>query len=250
MRTLCFTLLLTILPASAFAETIEKIDFAKIDIGGSSQRVEPGFVGVAGAATDAAGVLGPTNLTSSAATGSVNFTIAIDNGSGGNVDWRDRGDSTSTDPLVQVGEDHVKNNAGLLEVTLTGIPAGNYEVTSYHIDASFNNLSDDVQVLVSDAVGTLVNAGVSADGSQGGAGANGLNETLMESTSMVFQFVSDGNPVSLLFDGTASAINQTPLNGLEINLLQVVPEPASIAIWSLIGIGLCGFGYFRFGRKR
>lgn len=30
---------------------------------------------------------------------------------------------------------------------------------------------------------------------------------------------------------------------------EVVPEPASIAIWSLIGLGLAGFGYFRVRRK-
>lgn len=29
-----------------------------------------------------------------------------------------------------------------------------------------------------------------------------------------------------------------------------VPEPASIAIWSLIGLGLAGFGCRRFGRKK
>lgn len=30
---------------------------------------------------------------------------------------------------------------------------------------------------------------------------------------------------------------------------EVVPEPASIAIWSLIGLGLAGFGYYRTRRK-
>jgi len=33
-------------------------------------------------------------------------------------------------------------------------------------------------------------------------------------------------------------------------LLQPVPEPASIAIWSLIGIGLAGFGYLRSRRRK
>ena len=63
---------------------------------------------------------------------------------------------------------------------------------------------------------------------------------------MDFTFVSDGvNDVVLVFDGaTNSADNETPLNGLFLQF-QAVPEPASIAIWSLIGLGLVGFGYRR-----
>ena len=32
-------------------------------------------------------------------------------------------------------------------------------------------------------------------------------------------------------------------------LNQPVPEPASVAIWSLLGLAMCGFGYFRYRRK-
>ena len=37
----------------------------------------------------------------------------------------------------------------------------------------------------------------------------------------------------------------------EVQFFQaVIPEPASVAIWSLIGLGLAGFGYFRMRRKK
>ena len=38
--------------------------------------------------------------------------------------------------------------------------------------------------------------------------------------------------------------------GLAGTAVEVVPEPASIAIWSLIGLGLAGFGYSRTRRKK
>lgn len=38
-------------------------------------------------------------------------------------------------------------------------------------------------------------------------------------------------------------------NGAPIVAPAVIPEPASIAIWSLIGLGLAGFGYRRYRRK-
>jgi hypothetical protein len=35
-----------------------------------------------------------------------------------------------------------------------------------------------------------------------------------------------------------------------IGVVQAVPEPAAIALWSLIGLGVAGFGYSRARRKR
>ncbi len=40
------------------------------------------------------------------------------------------------------------------------------------------------------------------------------------------------------------------LDDVVVSQLQAVPEPASITIWSLLGLGLAGFGYFRIRRKK
>lgn len=51
--------------------------------------------------------------------------------------------------------------------------------------------------------------------------------------------------------GTGSGNRLDPLViGLATLNAAVVPEPASIAIWSLIGLGLAGFGYRRVRRKK
>lgn len=54
--------------------------------------------------------------------------------------------------------------------------------------------------------------------------------------------------LEILAEGSNSTGNNTGLDGITLNgtveqIEQVVPEPASIAIWSLLGLALCGFGY-------
>ncbi|MCP3690628.1 MAG: hypothetical protein GY917_00425, partial [Planctomycetaceae bacterium] len=112
-------------------------NFALLDIGATGGRPEPGALGavqVGAAANGQNGLnLPPTLLTSE--TG-VPFTIAIDNVSPegiavGGLDWRDRGDGPGT-PETLLIEDLVKNNAGMVRVSLAGLPAGDYDVVSYH----------------------------------------------------------------------------------------------------------------------
>ena len=62
----------------------------------------------------------------------------------------------------------------------------------------------------------------------------------MDTPSSITQFTADGQQVFI--DSLASF-------GLQSPLATAVPEPASVAIWSLIGLGLAGFGYFRIRRK-
>ena len=54
------------------------------------------------------------------------------------------------------------------------------------------------------------------------------------------QLANDG--FVILQDGAFGAINLH-------SSIQAVPEPASIAIWTLLGLSLCGFGYYRLRRK-
>jgi hypothetical protein len=145
-------------------------NFALVDIGATGGRLEFGSsLDSLGAGQIGAGVINTNNTnlapqTINAFTGD-QFTVAIDNlDRSGNpsirpndqtahgLDWRDRGDNplgsdTFRHPLIRMGEDLVKNNAGIVRVTLGNLPAGTYEVTSFHLDPSFSQ-ADNIQVLV------------------------------------------------------------------------------------------------------
>lgn len=153
------------------------------------------------------------------------FTIAIDDtdASGadvGGIDWRDRGDSTAADPLVQVGEDLVKNNNGIIRVTLDNLPAGTYSVTSYHTDPGASQ-SEAIKVLVDNGNGSgFVDTGVTGDASVA-TGTNSLTDATINATAANFTITSDGtNPVILLFDGSAATDTEVPLNGLRLYMVE------------------------------
>ena len=235
----------TLLPTIGYAQ----VDFVFLDIGPNGQRVEPG-------ALDISGIGSGTNNTNNSYVGLVadtgdmfDLSITNNNTAGvatGGIDWRDRGNG-STDSLVRLGEDFVKNNAGFIELTFSGLPAGLYTATSYHVDPDFDQ-AEDIHVFITDALGTDVDAGQVGDADFSAGGAGGLTTAEVAGSSIMdFSFFSDGvNDVILVFDGaTNSGDNETPLNGLFLQF-QAVPEPASVAIWSLIGLGLVGFGYRRF----
>ncbi|MCA9248220.1 MAG: hypothetical protein KDA42_13925, partial [Planctomycetales bacterium] len=199
------------------AGTVDRmVSYANFDIGLAGQRVETGWNSVSGAA----GNFPATTYTSQ--TGD-SFTLAIDNldaanQPAGQIDWRDRGDSTGASSLVRVGEDHIKNNAGIIRVTLDGLAAGEYEITSYHVDATFDQ-ANPIRVLAN------TGSGFNDTGVTGNAGTviplNGLNTSNIEATSATFSVTADGtNPVVLLFDATAAADTELPLSGLAIQARQ------------------------------
>jgi hypothetical protein len=166
-------------------------------------------------------------------------TITINNldtnGSGvGGIDWRDRGDSSSSDPLVLLGEDFVKNNGGIVRLTLSGLAAGTYNATSYHIDPGFTQ-SQNIQVFLDEGSG-FSNTGAVGNSFVSAGGVNGLTTALVQSTAANFQFTTDGNTdVVVVFDGRTDPgvgeNGETPLTGFNFTL---IPEPSS-AILSLLG---------------
>ncbi len=214
-KSLCLLLVLGLVTTTADAALT---DYAFIDIEPSSGQTEPGTIGLAanGAPANNAGgtSFGPTVLT---ATGGDMFSFAIDS-----VDWRDRGNPPAT-PLNQLGEDFVKDNSGMIEVTLGSIPAGVYTVTSYHLDAT-NSQTELINVAITDANGT--NPAMELDRLTRAAGrahvdigdnTNELVGRLVRGTSAQFTFESNGtDDVVLAFDGSAGYRSETPLNGLNI----------------------------------
>ncbi|MCA9248635.1 MAG: LamG domain-containing protein, partial [Planctomycetales bacterium] len=241
--TLALMLAATLGMNSAEASKITLSPYASIDIGPNGQRVDTidGWSGLPGTApnNNVNGTnYGPTGTVASINGDLLTFTIDNLNASGtptGGIDWRDRGNSTSTDSLVEMGEDFVKNNAGFVRVTLDGMSSGLYQVTSYHIDAD-NDQSGAISVFVNTG-GSFVDTGVDGNSDFLTGGVNNLTTTNITATSATFTFSTNGiDPVILLFDGSAFGDTETPLNGLFIQLAQT-PEPSTAL---MLGLGLVG----------
>jgi hypothetical protein len=66
-----------------------------------------------------------------------------------------------------------------------------------------------------------------------------------------YEFNATASTMAVDFlQGTGTFGDQNPiLQGVVLSLIAAVPEPTSIAIWSLLGLSLFGFGYFRLWRK-
>lgn len=219
--------------------------FALVDIGATGGRVEPGSAGGKTIGGAAVGV----NLTDLLTvpilsdTG-VEFTLAMNSldPAGtvvGGLDWRDRGDAPSL-PLNRLGEDFVKNNTGMIHVTLGDLPAGTYDVESWHTDSD-NSQCEAIRILVTDANGTAVDTTVagSALWSGGFPGVAGLTTGKINAQLAKFQVKSNGtDSVQIFFDGTAAADKEVPLAGLR--LTGTGPRPVDTETWALIDLGGLG----------
>jgi hypothetical protein len=250
-------------------------NFGVIDIGAIGGRAEPGALGgieIGGGANNVNGTnLPPVLLTS--LTGHP-FTIALDNldrngVATGGLDWRDRGDAPSTGgtsaisiPLLRLAEDHVKNNLGILHMTLGQLPAGIYEMTAYTMDVE-NSQSERIQILVDNGngsgyvdTGAVSSAvfptppGAASPFNPGGSGESFVYPDLIAGNivpntfATTFTFTADGvNNVQVLFDGTLATDREVPLAGLSINY---VPEPASV----LLVLMVVAFGALRLFVRR
>ena len=227
-------------------------NFGLIDIGATEGRadlnvlVDDSAVGQIGAGenNENGPLLEARTMTSSLGD---TFTIALDNldetGAGvGRIDWRDRGNSELADPLslplIKLGEDFVKNNAGILRVTLSDLPAGPYDVTSFHIDPD-NTQCEAIKILVDVGNGSgYVDTGVLGNANLDAGGLRFMTPESVLDSGAAFSFVADGvNPVSILFDGRLASDTEVPLAGLDI---QYVPEPSSLTILLMLVLPAAG----------
>jgi len=196
-------------------------DFALIDIGPNTQRVENAAMGLPGAPGNGnnGSNYGPVTMTNGA--GNV-FTIAIDNvGTNGapigRIDWRDRGDSPGIEPLVRLGEDFVKNNGGMIRVILGGLPAGTYRVVSCHMESGNITQCEDIRVYVTDVAGDNVLQELSGDADHTTTSVANLTTRQIMSTASAFSIEANGSDdVVIVFDGTAATDTEVPLNGLRL----------------------------------
>jgi hypothetical protein len=216
--------------------------YALLDLGATSGGVEVGATGdrVIGAGPADTNLTDLFTETLTSDTGD-EFTLAIeaidpDGNPVGGLDWRDRGDAANV-PLARLGEDFVKNNAGMIRVTLGSLPAGTYQFTSYHIDPNFSQ-SGEIRILVNDAVsgGVAADTGViasaaSLDNSDATAvTVVGLNTFTVSEKGFSFPVTSNGTgDVVLYFDSRfAPSDIEVPLAGLLI--VPTAAPPAAVAL--------------------
>jgi hypothetical protein len=107
----------------------------------------------------------------------------------------------------------------MVRVALGSLPAGTYNVTSYHLDPD-NSQCADIRILVTDANGFAVEAAVRGDASLPALpAAGGLTTSLVDSKSVRFTVTSNGvDEVMIYFDGTFASDTEVPLDALWLTL--------------------------------
>ncbi|MCA9185726.1 MAG: lamin tail domain-containing protein [Planctomycetales bacterium] len=189
--------------------------FSVLDIGATGQRIDTGATDIS--ATGSNVNLPTTSLTSDT---NVSYQLKVDNiniagEAVGQIDWFDRGNGP-TASLVNLGEDGIRNSQGVVRTTLSGLPAGAYQITSYHVDP--NNVgSDQIRVFVTDAQGVNIEQPVPGNASIGIGGVSNLNTSNISQSRTLFVVYSNGtDDVSIVYDGTASPNSMVPLNGMRV----------------------------------
>jgi hypothetical protein len=175
------------------------------------------------------------------------FTVTVDSldpdgNPVGALDWRDRGDPP-TSPLALLGEDFVKNNLGMIRVSLGSLPAGTYTVTSYHIDPTISQ-SEEIKIFVRDALsgefpvdtGVIASAAYLDSLDANAVGIAGLNTFTVSERGVSFPVTSNGiGEVVIYFDGRFAPLDdEVPLNGLLIVPASAPPAPAVALSISLV----------------
>lgn len=207
---------------SANAEII-KIPVAAFDVNDGGSPTQSGFEGL-----------------SSTMTGTQNGVTLTSTSSAPGFEFRDRGASgdLSGHPLAALLQDFGFENDGStprsITFDLTGLEAAmDYELTVYSYDRTSNN-------------------GVTNDWYEDSIGGTPLFTSTIDSDNpdaagFTLNLTSDGSG-AIRFVGASDQL--VIFNGLEVAQVLAIPEPASFAVWSMIGLGLIGCGWYRrYGRK-
>lgn len=204
-----------------------------VDFGGgktspTDQDVQTYFFGFTEYTANAGGINGPLSRVVDTPVGvGGNVTVSIDSeASLFNVDPRNRGDASGS--LGNLIEDHFKSQSNGMELTLDGLKAGIYELTTWHHDGGGGATGNLIDIFVTDALGALRQV---VDGlvTTGGLAPSNI-------ASATYTIYSDGiNPITILFDDATASDHETALNGFQ---LLVIPEPATMSMLALGGLML------------
>ena len=189
--------------------------FILMDIGPNGQRAPQGWVAVGNQNNNA----GNKNMgfTDVFAPGGETFKLQISH-----ADWRDRGDSSSVDPLSQLGEDFIKQNAGDITLHFRDFPAGDYIFTTYHLDPTFDQ-SAHINIHLTDARGSDALQEYTGNASRVVA-LDGITSLDLAKTSSTFPVTATGtSDVIVRIDGQYPD-RETPLNGVAIQYPVTTPQ--------------------------
>ena len=148
-----------------------------------------------------------------------------------NIDPRNRGDNSGS--LSALLEDHFKSQNSGISLTIEGLEAGIYEMTSWHHEGGGTGTTGGagnlIDIFVTDAQGTLrqvIDDLITSGG----------NLSSVDPSYAVYRIYSDGiNPITILFDDASPTDHETVLNGFQ---LLFIPEPASMSMLALGGLML------------
>ena len=142
------------------------------------------------------GPVSETFATPIGAGGSVTVIVDSEN-TANSIDFRDRGDATSG-VIGDLVEDHVKNQNGGVWLTLQGLEAGQYRMTSWHHDGSSGAAGNLIDIVVNDAQGSgrLLVDDLATTG--------GLTPASVASATYLF-WADGANDVVFLFDDANAA---------------------------------------------
>lgn len=212
-RTLALVWMVALASPSAFATTILRVDVDRA----SSVETQSGWSSLPVDESGDGSTTFPTSL------GNVKITVA-------GVGTRNRNDIVG-DPLSNVNEDFsfADGSGASILVTIEGLLAGPYDLTSFHYDPEAGAINTSLfDLTVTDAFGTR----------QVRDGAPWLL------TGHTYSVLFSGSPITLLItpDNSADpAILRTRFNGL---IITQTPEPTSVAMWLILGLSLTGLAYF------
>lgn len=161
------------------------------------------------------------------------------NNQAGNYELRLETGSENIQALYQTGgvNDTVTDNSE------TSVPTGSWHHVAVSIDGT-----GATEIINYYLDGVLVDSDTTLDG----FGATNTNPLYIGSRADLFTDFHGQLDDVALFEGI---LDETQIGTIgtgdftAFGVGQVVPEPTSIAMWSLIGLGLAGFGYRRFKRK-
>jgi len=196
-------------------------------------------------------VLRPTDLTGS--------EVVFETGGGRGVGvFLGGGDSTDSDLMglsdsqlsFSITEDSHNDNTAIVSADLAGIGVDEF----IHAIGTFDIDSDTASLYVN---GELIDTATAAANITDWSGGDGAGLGLIGGNNM--GGIGGGNQGFSPFTGEMAlfrildrALSQEEVTARfdAVATDPIVPEPASIAIWSLMGLGLAGFGVYRRRRKR